>query len=401
MSSTQRQPQQRVHIERAADAVQDQCVFTTTQEHLARALRLVSGVAGKNPALPILEHVLLRSDRGQLRLSTTDLEIGVTVWIAGIIKGEGALTVPSKALAEYVQNLPLGPVVLEFGHGSLNISTVREKNNIQGSHAVLQGGSAENFPLIPHLEKGQEMVFPVTLFSSALERVLYAVATEDSRPELASVFLHGEDSNLTLAATDSFRLAETRLSVAEPLRVPCTVLVPGRTAHELRRVFNGEGNIELRVGESQLLFHTPTLQLVSRRVEGTYPDYTNIIPQHSATSVEVNRQELLRSIRAAAVFSEQAIGRVTLEVGSDRLLVTALTPEVGETKNTLAGEINGPPATVSFNARFLKEALTSLPSERVVIGLKDATTPAVFRPLLSPDRGESLSLLALVMPIRA
>jgi len=181
------------------------CEFTTTQEHLVRTLRALGGVAGKNPALPILSNVLMKSEQGQLRMSTTDLEVGVTAWVPGKLRGAGALTIPLRPLTEYVQNLADGPVTLRLTPGALDVTGER-------AHATFQGESAENFPLIPHISTGTELRLP-TAATQAFDAVLYAMATEETRPELAGVLLHAEGKTLTLAATDSYRLAEARLSL--------------------------------------------------------------------------------------------------------------------------------------------------------------------------------------------
>lgn len=415
MSHSQQQPQPKVQEkERTRARMGEGCEFTTTQEHLARALRTVSGVVGRNPALPILGNVLLKNENGQLRLSTTDLEVGVTVWLAGRIHGEGAVTIPFRMLAEYLQYLPQGSVTLHLKPGALVIAAkAAEEKNPKAAHAVLQGESAENFPLIPHLEVGSEVSLPPRECGQALERVLYAVATDDTRPELAGVLLYSEGTTLIFAATDSYRLAEVRVPLSTPLSQPLSVIVPGRAAQEIRRVLETAEEATLRVGEGQVLLRTPTVHLVSRRVEGVYPEYAQVLPQQSPTTADVDRAELLRSIRAAAVFSENAVNRVTLEVGADQLRVTAVSPEVGETENALPADVHGENVAISFNARFLREALTALPGERVRMGLGGPTTPTLFRPTTTANAAKSrlpegaakeqqsaLETLALIMPIR-
>lgn len=407
------QQQQNVHNTEPRTKAGEECEFTTTQEHLARALRMVSGVVGRNPALPILGNVLLQSARGQLQLSTTDLEVGITAWVTGRIRGEGSVTIPFRTLAEYLQHLPSGSITLQMKPGALVI-TARETEGkkSKAAHAVLQGESSENFPLIPSLEIGDDLPLPPRESAQGLEKVLYAVATDDTRPELAGVYAHGEGKTLILAATDSYRLAEARISLSTALLEPVSIIIPGRAAVEMRRVLEGVDEAVLRVGEGQLLLRTPVVHLVSRRVDGTYPDYTQVLPQQSSTTVDVDRADLIRSIRAAAVFSEQTVSRVTLDVGDDQLRVTAVTPEVGETENTLPADIQGERVTISFNARFLRDTLSALSGERIRIGLGNATTPAVFRLVNTTTQKDpipnaasegakpSVETLGLIMPIR-
>lgn len=389
------QPQPLIKKQIKASAVEQRCEFTTTEEHLARALRVVSGVAGKNPALPVLGHVLLKREQNQLRLSTTDLEVGVTAWLPGKLRGEGALTVPLRPLAEYVQNLPTGAVTLLLEHGTLTL-------NAERAHAVFQGEAAENFPLIPHLNTGDDIVLPTHHTRQALNMVLYAIASDDTRPELAGVLLRGEGSTLTFAATDSYRLAEARYSLAAALPTPFSLILPRRAAQEVYRALEGAESATLRMSEGQVLLLTPTLHVVSRRVEGVYPDYTQIIPKNQPTSFEIERASLLQAIRASAVFSGNTANRVVFDVGSDTLRVAATTPEMGETETHIPADVEGGPTTIAFNERFLKDALSALPTNRVRIYLGSSATPAVFRPAPPPTEGtpDAVSVLALIMPIK-
>lgn len=397
MERSQRQQQKNVPTALAGR----ECEFTTIQENLTKALRTLGGVAGRNPALPILSNVLLKRERNQLRLSTTDLEVGVTAWLPGKLRGEGELTVPLKPFSEYIQNLPSGPVTLHFSNGSLSVTA-------QGARAVFQGETAENFPLIPHLEEGSTLELPPEEFCRALDEVLYAVATEDTRPELAGVLVQGAGSALTLAATDSYRLAEAKIALSSPLKAPLSVILPSRAAQEIRRTLEGAPEATLRIGESQVLLVTPHTHVVSRRVEGTYPDYAQIIPQKQPITVDVDRVNLLRTIRASAVFSGNTMSRVTLETSANALRVAATTPEIGNTETDIPADVSGERVSIAFNERFLRDALSALPTDRVRIELGSSMTPAVLRPVFTEKGASSkkaveghAATLALVMPIKA
>lgn len=397
MEQSPQQPQKIKERVKASAASAGHCEFTTTQERLTRALRSLGGVAGRNPALPILQNVLLKREQSQLRLSTTDLEVGVTAWLAGKLRGDGALTVPLRPLAEYVQNLSPGPVTLRFDQGSLTVTA-------EHAHAVFQGETAENFPLLPHLERGSEVSLPPKEAGSAFDAVLYAVATDDTRPELAGVLVRGEGPALVLAATDSYRLAESQVTLPAARTESFSLILPKNAAQEIRRALEGAESATLRIGEGQVLLLTAALHVVSRRVEGAYPDYFHIIPTKQPTSVEVERAELLRAIRASAVFSGNAVSRVTLDVGADALRVSATTPEMGETETRLPADVTGEPVTIAFNERFLRDALSSLTGGRVRIGFGTAATPAVFRaagaPATDGDGTKGGQVLALIMPIK-
>jgi DNA polymerase-3 subunit beta len=228
------------------------------------------------------------------------------------------------------------------------------------------------------------------------------MATEDARPELAGVLARTEESMLIFAATDSYRLAEARMSLGSAPPTPVSVIVPARGAQEFRRALEGATEAILRVGDEQLRLTTQLQEVVSRRVEGTYPDYVQIIPKKQPTNVEMERADLLRAIRASAVFSSNAVSRVTLEVGEHVVRVSATTPEMGDTETTLSAEVRGATTAIVFNERFLRDALGAVASDRVQIGLGTAATPAMFRPVGVPGRApDGVTVLALVMPIKS
>lgn len=363
--------------------------FIGTKEHLQKALKSVGGVAGRNPALPILRHVLIKIERGRLRLAATDLEVGVLTWVAGKVEDdEGTITIPVKQLTEYVGNLPSDHVHLSTTKGALMITC-------GSSRASFQGESAENFPLIPMVKEGQRFTVKAPDFAAALDRTMYAAAPDDVRPELSGVLLQGKNSLLVFAATDSYRLAESRVRPPEELKKEFRVILPLRAAQEIRRALDGEESATITISEGQILLETPTTHLVSRLVDGAYPDYAQIIPEKTPITVSLLRHDLLRALRAASIFSSGEASSVLLETTPMSLKVTATAQELGEAAAEVPADIHGGEVSVNFNHRFLLDALSALPSERVRLGLASASVPAVVRP-----DGDDRETLALVMPIK-
>jgi len=362
--------------------------FICTKEHFQKALRGVSGVAGRNPALPILRHVLLKVERGKLRLAATDLEVGVLTWVGGKMEEEGMTTTPLKQLTEYVANLP---------SDHIHLSTIKETLTVMcgPARASFQGETAENFPLIPTMSEGIHFSILAPEFTSALDGTLYAATLDDTRPELSGLLLHGKGTVLTIAATDSYRLAESHVNLPNPLSKDFRVILPIRAAHELRRALEGEESASFTIGDGQVLVETPTTHLISRLINGTYPDYTQILPQESPVAVSLLRHDLLRAIRAAGVFTSGEANSVLLETAPTALRVTATAQELGETVTDVPAEVHGGTVSIHFNHRFLLDALQALPSERVRLGLTNASIPAVFSP-----EGKERNTLALVMPIK-
>ena len=363
--------------------------FVCTKEHLQKALKGVGGVAGRNPALPILRHVLVKTERGKLRLAATDLEVGVVTWVAGKIEdSEGTLTIPLKQLTEYVVNLPSDHIHLSTNKGTLTVTCA-------SAHASFQGETAENFPLIPTVKGGQRFTVKAPDLMSVLDRTVYAAAADDARPELSGILLHGKETVVTVAATDSYRLAESHIRLAEPLEKEFQLILPLRAAQELRRILEGEESATLTLGDGQILVETPTMHLVSRLIDGTYPDYTQIIPPKTPITISLLRHDLLRAIRAAGIFTSGEANSVLLETAPTSLRVTATAQELGETVTEVPADVHGDAASIHFNHRFLLDALTVFPSERVRLGLTNASVPVVLRP-----EGSDEQTLALVMPIK-
>jgi len=363
--------------------------FTCTKEHLIRALKSVSGIAGRNPTLPILRNVLLKTERGRLKFSATDLDVGVSTWITGRVDNEGAITIPVKQLTEYVQNLPNEHVSLETDKGGLSI--------VCGSaHASFQGEVAENFPLIPVVTGENKFTVSASKLAEALDRVIYAAASDDTRPELSGIFCTGKENILTLVATDSYRLAEVQLQINENLTNEFKVIVPPRAAQEIKRILDGEEIVTVVLAQNQVLVETPNTSLVSRLIEGNYPDYKQIIPVKSDTVASVLRFDLLRALRGASVFSYGEVNSVLVEITDKVVRVTATAQEIGDTVSEIPAGVTGEIVKINFNPRFLIDALNGVPGERVRLGLTNPSIPA----LLSPEDPKEKTL-ALIMPIKA
>ncbi len=362
--------------------------FTCTKEHLVKALKSVSGIAGRNPALPILRNVLLKTERGRLKFSATDLEVGISTWITGRVDGEGATTIPLKQLAEYVQNLPNEHVNLETREGALTITC-------GSAHASFQGEIAENFPLIPTVNDGKQFIVNAKQLGESLDRVIYAAAMDDTRPELSGVLWEAKGNVLTIAATDSYRLAESQIVLKDVSVDDFRVILPLRAAQEIKRILDNEDNVKVTLADGQALVETASTSLVSRLIEGNYPDYKQIIPAKSETIASVLRFDLLRALRQASVFSYGEVNSVLVESGNQGVRIMATAQEIGETASEVPAEVKGETVKINFNPRFLIDALNTVPGERVRLGLTNPSVPALLEP---EDVNEKT--LALIMPIK-
>jgi DNA polymerase-3 subunit beta len=355
------------------------------QENLKRGLAIANhAVAGKS-TLPVLSNVLLATDAGRLKIAATNLEIGLTHWIGAKIEEEGAVTIPAKLLSDVVGSLPNDKIemALDTRTQTLNLRCARFETNIKGIEA-------DEFPTIPTIAGAEpNAVIPPDLLRGAIEQVAFAAAKEDSRPVLAGVLTRIRGSEAVLVAADGFRLAMRTLQLPEPVAQNVEFIVPARALAELRGILNDDEPVEITVTPSggQVLFHTASTDLVSRLIEGRFPDYERIIPQKYATRSVLDTQELLKAVKLASYFalSSANIVKLTMHSGGElqpgKLLLTANAAEVGDNKGELDGQVQGEDGTLALDVRYLTEALGAIKTPQVVIETQTPQTPGVFRPV--------------------
>jgi len=365
--------------------------FICTQENLVKGLSRVAPIAGRNTQLPILEHVLISLTAGVMHLTSTDLEIGVKTTVLGKVEKEGACTTLARPLLEYVQQLPnQHPLTLTVAGGSLRITT-------KGFSARFPTGGDDEFPLLPSLAREEALVLPAPDFCQALGKTIFAAARDDTRPEIHSVFVAGEGNEIVIAATDSFRLAEGRLNLAEESGRTFSFLLPLSSAQEIVRLFSDRESIELYLQDNHLLLSTDSLELSSRLVDGKYPDYQQIIPRTFAIEGVCDRDALVRALKTLLVFLPRDSRRVRLKVKpeEDQLQLETGGVERGEGEVVVEFTGKGDHVEVLFNIQYLLEGLQYIRSREVRLRLVGSSEPTVFA---AP---EAQDFLYVVMPIQA
>lgn len=374
--------------------------FACTQENLAQGLQMVGHVAGKNVNLPILGNVLLKTEAGSLRLSTTNLEMAVNCLVRGKVEAEGEYCVPAKLLQDYISLLPAGKVELVVTDDGLEVKSGDQET-------VLKGVPASEFPLLPRL--GREGGFELSAVEAkrAIGQVVFSVSTSESRPELSGVacFFGGAagPSQVAFAATDSYRLAERKMSCAGGGGEKRTI-VPARAFLEAARIL-GAYKDELDTPENMTLFFTEnqmvmvygSVELVSRLIEGAFPDYTQIIPQNFKTEAVISRSELQKAVRAASLFSRQGLFDIQLSFNPTEGTCTVQSADqgTGKTKTVLKGTVQGEQNAVTLNYKYFGEGLSAMNSEMVRIRQVDAMNPVLVVPEESTEKYRYV-----VMPIR-
>ena len=368
------------------------------QENLKQGLVLVGHVSGKNVNLPILNNVLIKAEDGKIRLVATNLEMGVISTIRGKIEREGVFTVSSKIISDCINLLPNKKIGLEQKENDLLVDC----DNYQ---AKVRGQSAEDFPLIPEVDRKNYFSAEVCEVKRAISQVLFAAAANETRLELSGVLFVFTGGSLTLAATDSYRLAEKKIKIKSNNEEEKKIIVPAKTLQELLRILsvNLDDNVEEKnseikfyISENQILFTYGSTELVSRLIEGQYPDYQQIIPNNSKTKISIDQQELIRAVKMASLFSKTGINDVNLDFpnGKNQVVISSVSGQTGENITNLEARVSGDDNSIVVNYRYLLEGLNNIEKENVKIEVIDSNTPCIIR----PEQDESY--LYIIMPIK-
>lgn len=358
------------------------------KDDLRTALVGAERLTGKNLSLTALSHVLLEATGRQLLVRATNLDLGVEISLPAKVAEEGRLLVNGAALANFLGNLTKDDkITLETSLNNLALTTAHTKS-------VFNTYPAEDFPSLPRLA-GTHLTLFLPQVLAGIKAVLYAAATSDIKPEIASVYLYQDQGDLVFVATDSFRLAEKRLVLEKKLTEPLALIIPLRNAAEILRVFEGRsGEVELEFADNQFALKAGGIYLTSRLVDGIFPDYRQIIPKTSATEVVVLRSDFANTLKLANVFSDK-LNQINLKVVvKDGLFeLSSRSAEVGEVASQLEATLEGEEMEASYNVRFILDCFSSLPSDSVVLRFSPRG-----KPLVVSGVGDN-SFLYLVMPL--
>ncbi len=366
------------------------------QENLAKGLSVVGRAVATRSTLPVLANVMLSTDNGRLKLSATDLEIGINCWIGAKVEEDGATTVPARLFIDLVNSLPPERIDMELivRTQTLNLKCARYEANIKGI-------DAQEFPLIPsvgstELTTGEEGEGRITLepaaFRRMIEQVVLAAATDESRPILTGVLAKFEENQLTLAAADGFRLSVRTAELPAEIE-PTSVIIPGRALAELARISTDEEAIALVItpARNQVLFHMPNVDLVSQLIEGNFPDYHQIIPKSYSTRTVVNTNSFLRACRTANIFARDAanIVRVQIAPGGElapgHMTIAATSAELGDNVGEIDAQVEGDESEVAFNVKYLIDVLSVMDAAQVALETTTSSSPGVIKPIGDVD----------------
>jgi len=360
--------------------------ITVHKDRLQRALGFVERVTSRNATLPILSNILLNSETGRLRVSATNLEIGVSSLIGAKVEAEGKVAVPARTLSDFIRGVRDETIGLELKQNTLTVRAGKYRTTILCFDAA-------EYPIIPKVEGGQ--TFPVRAqdLRSLIAMTSDSIAASDSRPELAGAYLRFEQDGIVMAATDIFRLAERR--IAATFEHTAAAIVPRGTITELGRILGDiEGDITVRISENQVAFVHEEFDIVSRLIDGRYPDYKKIIPERSLAKVLVRRDEVENAAKVASLFSS-SISDIKLECEGEELRVSGKNSSKGEATAGIEANLKGEAFEVSMNYHYFLDGLKVIPSEKVVMEFTGKGSPFVLRP-----SGDDAGVVYLIMPLR-
>ena len=367
--------------------------LSVMQENLARGLSVVSRAVSTRSTLPVLANVLLKTEDAGLKLTATNLEIGITYWVPGKIETDGATTVPARLLTDLVSTLPAGDRVdLDLQAGdTLHIQCGRFETHVKGI-------DADEFPAIGAAGERPTTRVAQNVLRRALAETTFAAASDEARPILTGVLARFEGDQLTLAAADNYRIAVKTISVLDS--VPETsVVIPARALNELSRVLaDVEDPVEILLasGKNQILFHLDGIDLVSRLIDGQFPNYQQVVPTSHTTRAVLDREELLRAVRPAALIAHESANIVKLQVSADGEpgITVSANAEVGDHVGQVEADVDGDGTTIAFNARYLADVLTNVSADQFGLELNGPLSPGVFKPV-GDER-----YVHVVMPVR-
>jgi DNA polymerase-3 subunit beta len=367
------------------------------QENLNWGLGVVGRAVAARTTLPITNNVLLATESSRLKLAATNLEMAISCWIGAKVEEEGSITVPARLLSDFVGSLPPEKVNI-----SLSPQTKTLGMKCARFEARISGVDAKDFPPIPKVEGGITTKVEVEALRQGISQVVFAAATEESRPVLTGVDAKFEGSKVTLAAADGFRLAVYTMPLAEAVSKTTEVIIPARTLAELNRLIaEQEEPVEIMVNpdKGQALFKLKNIELVSQLIQGTFPNYAQLIPQSCTTKATIGVAEFLRATKTASIFARDGSGIIRLvvtpgaEMAPGKVVVSARSEEVGDDVGEIDAVVEGEESKIAFNGKYLTDVLGVLHETQVALETTSPSSPGVIRPVGSEN------YLHVVMPM--
>ena len=368
------------------------------QENLAKGLNIVSrAVAARTATLPVLTHVLLATDGGRLKIAATNLELGINCWIGAKVEDEGSITVPARPFSELISLLPPDRVDLD-----LNIRTQTLRVQCGHTDNNIKGIDAQEFPIIPTFEPTNAAFVDANLLKTMIGKVVFAAATDESRPMLTGVLTKLDNDKIVMVAADGFRLSVCSGVLKEPVAEPRTILVPSKAIAEVARVVGEQEEpvaISVTPSRGQVLFHMQNVDLVAQLIDQRFPDYEPIIPKKTETRTVVSTAEMLKACRQASIFARESSDTMRLRItpsndgGPGKVTISARADETGDNESQLEAISTGSEVEIAFNVKFLIDVLSVIDAPQTALETTVPKSPGVIKPV-----GDD-TFLHVVMPM--
>lgn len=366
------------------------------QENLAHGLNIVSRAVSPRSTLPVLANVLVATDEGRLRLSATNLEMGITCWVGAKIEEEGSTTVPARTFTDLVGTLPADKVSM-----SLNVRTQTLNVQCGTSNTDIKCIDSQEFPPMPVPDLSHGIPINVADMKEMIQQVVFAASTDEARPVLTGVHLTIRDNRMTLAAADGFRLSLRRAELSAPVERPVNAIIPARALSELARISGDKDMLTMVIppGRGQVIFRVNDIELVSQLIEGSYPDLEQVIPRSYQTRTVITTSAFLKACKQAEIFAREGshIAKLEIKPGSGFqpgcMEILGQSEETGSNVTVIDANIEGQPLVIAFNVRFLREVLEVIKTPNVALETNTSTSPGVIRPV-----GEE-NFLHVIMPM--
>ena len=363
---------------------------TVLQENLSRGLSIVSRAVAPRSTLPVLANILIATDEGRLRLSATNLELGITAWIQAKVEDEGATTIPSRTFSDLVNTLPGDQVIL-------NLDTETQTMNIISGASTndIKGIEADEFPPLTSPDMEGAIQLNVVDFKEMIQQVAFAASSDEARPVLMGVLLTVTGDKITMASADGFRLSVRKATLSAPIQTPISAIIPARALSELARIAgDGDDSISMIVpeGRSQVVFRVKNAELTSQLIEGTFPDYAQIIPTSHKSRTIVSTKALLKACKQAEIFAREGtnVARLEIKAADDDMApseieISAQSEETGSNETIVEATVDGIGLLIAFNVKFLREVLEIIKTPNVAIETSASNAPGVIRPIGDDD----------------
>jgi len=354
-----------------------------SQEDLSKGLAVVGRAVATRAVMPITNNVLIATEGSRLKLAATNLEIAISCWIPATIEKEGTVTIPARLVTDFVNSLPSGRIDMALSPRSKSVELRCARHE-----AHISGLDPADFPAIPKITDGLNVKMKPGDLRLAINQVVFAAASEESRPVLTGVHAEFEGEQLTLAAADGFRLAVRKVSLAKHVDTKTAIIIPARSLNELTRLISEqEEPLELIVNsqKSQAMFKLRNVEMVSQLIQGTFPNYSQLIPKSHSTKAVVKLSEFLRATKSASIFARDGSGIVRLQImprdGKGKIAISARAEEIGDNLGEVDAAVEGEEAKIAFNSKYLMDVLGVLTKDEVALETTTSSSPGVIRPV--------------------